>query len=66
MLGRSNEAYIGDGDGVALIDHVITDIVKHVLDEHGALNDNAIYGSVRFHPMDWRTWVRPESTYRLR
>jgi hypothetical protein len=37
------KTYVGDGNGVVLADGLITDIVEHVLDEHGALGDDAIY-----------------------
>lgn len=34
--------HVGDGDGVVLLDAVVTNVFKHVLDEHGTLSYNTV------------------------
>ena len=45
MVGASREVYstyIGNGDRVVLADGVITNIFKHVLDQHGTFGNDTV------------------------
>lgn len=35
--------YVGDGNGVVLVDGFIIDIVEYVFDEYGVFGDDVIY-----------------------
>lgn len=41
--GRRAEAYILDGNGIALADVLGTKIIKKVLNEHGAFGNGAVW-----------------------
>lgn len=34
--------HVGDGDGVVLLDTVVTNVLEHVLDKHGALSYDTV------------------------
>ncbi len=45
----SRPTYVGDRNGVILANAVVTDILEHVLDEHGALGDNTVCSRLSQH-----------------
>ena len=34
--------HVGNGDGVVLLDAVVSNILEHILDKHGALSYNTV------------------------
>ena len=41
-LAQNGLIHVGNGNGVGLADGVIADILEHVLDEHGALDNGTV------------------------